>query len=79
LPIDHYDRRNGQSVNIINDVLVKKFVRDLFYPAKKSASPTSSPVSATLTSSTPIPTPTVGHEAKANGVPVDGGTIPCVN
>ena len=69
LPIDHYAARNGQSVNIIDDVLVKKFVQDLFYPKKK-------PISAT---SSPIPTPAPGRETKANGMPVSGGTIPCVN
>jgi LCP family protein required for cell wall assembly len=79
LPIDHYDRRNGQSVNIIDKALVRKFVRDLFYPAKKRPSPTASPLSPTPSLSTPNATPTLGHEAKANGVPVDGGTIPCVN
>jgi LCP family protein required for cell wall assembly len=84
LPIDHYDMRNGQSVNIIDNVLVKKFVHGLFYPQKKSASPTTSPSPITPTSaltptSTLTLTPKVGHEAKANGVPVSGGTIPCVN
>jgi LCP family protein required for cell wall assembly len=80
LPIDHYDRRNGQSVNIINEVLVKKFVHDLFYPAKKGASPSSSPIPTTpALATTASPSTKAGHEAKANGVPVDGGTIPCVN
>ena len=69
LPIDHYAARNGQSVNIINESLGKAFVQNLFYPDKK-------PI---ITPGSPIPTPSPGHAAKANGVPVGGGTIPCVN
>ena len=69
LPIDHYAARNGQSVNIINETLGKQFVQNLFYPEKKPAT----------TPGSPIPTPSPGHAAKANGVPVGGGTIPCVN
>ena len=69
LPIDHYAARNGQSVNIINESLGKQFVQNLFYPERKPAT----------TPGSPIPTPNPGHAAKANGVPVGGGTIPCVN
>lgn len=75
LPIDHYAARNGQSANIINDLLVKKFVHDLFYPAKKSHLT----VNSTTASITSKPAPIPGRAVKANGVPVDGGTIPCVN
>ncbi len=75
LPIDHYAARNGQSANIIDNALAKKFVKDLFYPEKKRVATVNSQ-SAAVTST---PTPTLGHAAKANGVPVDGGTIPCVN
>lgn len=75
LPIDHYAARNGQSVNIINDGLVKSFVHHLFYPEKKIGSTDNSATGkVTLT-----PTPVLGHAAQANGIPVDGGAIPCVN
>jgi len=73
LPIDHYAARNGQSANIIDDALAKEFVQDLFYPEKKRVATVNSQ-SAAVTS-----TPALGHAAKASGVPVDGGTIPCVN
>lgn len=77
LPIDHYAARDGQSVNIIDDILVKKFVQDLFYPENRLVTTTNSQTGAVTSSLSP--TPTQGHAAKANGVPVDGGTIPCVN
>ncbi len=70
LPIDHFAQRNLQSVNIIDEQLVRKFVQDLFNPVKHaSTAPTASPT----------PTRTPGHAANANGVAVDGGTIPCVD
>jgi LCP family protein required for cell wall assembly len=77
LPIEGFASRNGQSVNLVDPVKVRAFVQALFYPSKvtPSASPKSSPTSAT-----PTPTPTVTNLAQsANGVPVQGGKIPCVN
>ena len=69
LPIEGYVMRNSQSVNLIDEVKVKAFVQDLFYPKptpKGSASPTPTPKKTTLID-------------QANGKPVDGSGIPCVN
>lgn len=73
LPIDHYAARNGQSANIIDDAIAKKFVQDLFYPGKKRVATANSQSTAVTSTSA------LGRAAKASGVPVDGGTIPCVN
>jgi LCP family protein required for cell wall assembly len=81
LPIEGFASRNGQSVNLIDLVKVRAFVQGLFNPSKvkPSTSPTSSPTSVTPTP-TPTPTPTLPNPAQsANGVPVQGGKIPCVN
>ena len=67
LPIEGYVMRNSQSVNLIDEAKVKAYVQDLFYPKpipKGSATPT--PSKSSLIS-------------QANGKPVDGSTIPCVN
>ena len=71
LPIEGYVMRNSQSVNLIDEVKVKAYVQDLFYPkplpkGSSSASPSPSPKATSLIS-------------QANGKPVDGSGIPCVN
>ena len=66
LPIEGYVMRNGQSVNLIDELKVKNFVQDLFYPK------------VTDKQATPSPTPT-SLISKANGKPVKGSGIPCVN
>ena len=68
LPIEGYVMRNGQSVNLIDEVKVKNFVQDLFYPkpVDKNATPSPSPTPTSLIS-------------KANGNPVTASGIPCVN
>ena len=70
LPIEGYVMRNGQSVNLIDEVKVKNFVQDLFYPKPVAKS-----------SATPSPSVTVKKSliSQANGKPVDGSGIPCVN
>ena len=78
LPIEGFASRNGQSVNLIDPVKVKAFVQALFNPPK--IKPTPSPSATTTATATPSPTPTVVNYAqRANGVPVQGGKIPCVN
>lgn len=80
LPIEGFASRNGQSVNLIDPVKVKAFVQELFYPskAKSSASPSASSTASSTAIATPSPSPT-NFAASANGVPVQGGKIPCVN
>jgi hypothetical protein len=63
--------RNSQSVNLIDEVKVKQFVQDLFYPM---------PTPKGSSSATPTPKPTkVNYANLANGKSVDGSKIPCVN
>ncbi len=78
LPIEGFASRNGQSVNLVDPVKAKAYVQALFYPPKNTPSPSPSP---TVSSSSPAaPTPAPTHIANtANGVPVQGGNIPCVN
>ena len=71
LPIEGYAMINGQSVNQVDLPTVRKFVKDLFYPPKATASPSASP---TASKSAKI---NYGH--LANGKSVDGSKIPCVN
>jgi hypothetical protein len=60
--------RNGQSVNLVDEVKIKKYVQDLFNPKPKDPS------------ATPSPKPTkINYANLANGKAVDGGKIPCVN
>ncbi len=74
LPIEGYAMINHQSVNKIDVPTVRKFVHDLFYPVKPTATPTSS------TSLKPTPKPTkINFAHLANGKGVDGSKIPCVN
>jgi LCP family protein required for cell wall assembly len=71
LPIEGYVMRNSQSVNLIDEVKVKQFVQDLFYPK---------PVPKGSSSAIPTPKPTkVNYANLANGKSVDGSKIPCVN
>ena len=68
LPIEGYVMRNGQSVNLVDEVKIKKYVQDLFNPKPKDPS------------ATPSPKPTkINYANLANGKAVDGGKIPCVN
>lgn len=76
LPIEGFASRNGQSVNLVDPVKVKAFVQALFYPSK--ATPSASPSASSTATSTATPT-TTNFAASANGVPVQGGKIPCVN
>ena len=72
LPIEGYASINGQSVNKIDVPTVRKFVHDLFYPVKPTAS--ASP------SSTGVKKPAkINYAHLANGNGVDGSKIPCVN
>jgi len=68
LPIEEYVLRNGQSVNLVDEVKIKKFVQELFNPQPKDPS------------AVPSPKPTkINYANLANGKSVDGGNIPCVN
>ena len=71
LPIEGYVMRNSQSVNLIDEVKVKAFVQDLFYPKPL-------PKGSSSASSSPSPKAT-SLISQANGKPVDGSGIPCVN
>jgi len=72
LPIEGYTMINGQSVNKVDLPTVRKFVKDLFYPVKPTASPTAS--------ASPSAKPTkINYGHLANGKAVDGSKIPCVN
>jgi LCP family protein required for cell wall assembly len=78
LPIEGFASRNGQSVNLVDPVKVKAYVQALFYPPKKIPSASPSPTASTSSSVAPSLTPTQIANT-ANGVPVLGGNIPCVN
>ena len=68
LPIEGYVMRNSQSVNLVDEIKVRKFVQDLFNPKPKDPN------------ATPSPKPTkINYANLANGKSVDGGKIPCVN
>ena len=70
LPIEGYTSINGQAVNKIDVPTVRKFVHDLFYPVKATASP----------SATAVKKPAkINYAHLANGSGVDGSKIPCVN
>jgi LCP family protein required for cell wall assembly len=80
LPIEGFASRNGQSVNLVDPVKIRAYVQALFYPQKATPSTSPSPTVFNTSSPTPTPTPTPTHNANtANGVPVQGGNIPCVN
>jgi LCP family protein required for cell wall assembly len=72
LPIEGYVMRNNQSVNLVDEVKVRKFVQNLFNPKPKK--------SKNLASPKPKPKPTkINYANLANGKSVDGAGIPCVN
>jgi hypothetical protein len=58
--------RNGQSVNLVDEIKVRKFVQDLFHPKKADATPSPKPSK-------------INYANLANGGAVDGSKIPCVN
>jgi LCP family protein required for cell wall assembly len=68
LPIEGYVMRNGQSVNLVDEVKIRKVVQDLFNPKPKDPK------------ATPTPKPTkINYANLASGKAVDGSKIPCVN
>ena len=76
LPIEGYALRNGQSVNLVDPVKVKAFVQMIFNPPKLDPHPSISPTGST----TPLVKPKkINYAALANGIPLNGGKIPCVN
>jgi LCP family protein required for cell wall assembly len=70
LPIEGYVMRNSQSVNLVDEVKIRKVVQDLFNPKPKDPK----------ASATPKPKPTkINYAQLASGKAVDGSKIPCVN
>jgi LCP family protein required for cell wall assembly len=70
LPIEGYGMRNSQSVNLVDEVKIRKVVQDLFNPKPKNPK----------ASAVPKPKPTkINYAQLASGKAVDGGKIPCVN
>jgi LCP family protein required for cell wall assembly len=68
LPIEGYVMRNGQSVNLVDEIKIKKYVQELFNPKPKDPNVI------------PSPKPTkINYANLASGKAVDGGKIPCVN
>jgi LCP family protein required for cell wall assembly len=68
LPIEGYVMRKGQSVNLVDEIKIRKFVKDLFNPKPKDPN------------ATPSPKPTkINYASLASGKAVDGSKIPCVN
>jgi LCP family protein required for cell wall assembly len=68
LPIEGYVMRNSQSVNLVDEVKIRKVVQDLFNPKPKDPK------------ATPTPKPTkINYANLASGKAVDGSKIPCVN
>ena len=64
--------RNSQSVNLVDEVKIRKVVQDLFNPKPKAKDPKASP--------SPSPKPTkINYANLASGKAVDGSKIPCVN
>jgi LCP family protein required for cell wall assembly len=79
LPIEGFASRNGQSVNLVDPIKLRAYVQALFFPPKATPLASPSPSDASTTVS-PSPAATVTNPANsANGVPVQGGKIPCVN
>jgi len=78
LPIEGFASRNGQSVNLVDPVKIKAYVKALFYPSKATPSASPSPSGSASNVASPTPTST-NFASSANGVPVQGGKIPCVN
>jgi len=70
LPIEGYVMRNSQSVNLVDEVKIRKVVQELFNPKPKDPK----------ASATPKPKPTkINYAQLASGKAVDGSKIPCVN
>ena len=70
LPLEGYVMRNSQSVNLVDEVKIRKVVQDLFNPKPKDPK----------ASATPKPKPTkINYAQLASGKAVDGSKIPCVN
>jgi LCP family protein required for cell wall assembly len=70
LPIEGYVMRNSQSVNLVDEIKIRKVVQELFNPKPKDPKATA----------TPEPKPTkINYANLANGKAVDGSKIPCVN
>jgi LCP family protein required for cell wall assembly len=68
LPIEGYVMRNSQSVNLVDEIKIRKVVQDLFNPKPKDPK------------ATPTPKPTkINYANLASGKAVDGSKIPCVN
>ena len=62
--------RNSQSVNLVDEIKIRKVVQDLFNPEPKEPK----------ASATPKPKPTkINYAQLASGKAVDGSKIPCVN
>jgi LCP family protein required for cell wall assembly len=78
LPIVGYGMRNGQDVNLIDIPTVQKYVHDLFYPSKVTASPSPAATKG-ATKKTVSSAPAAITNNGANGNSVDGSNIPCVN
>lgn len=76
LPIEGFASRNGQSVNLVDPVKIKAYVKALFYPSKATPSASPSPSASATGVASPSPS---NFATSANGVPVQGGKIPCVN
>jgi LCP family protein required for cell wall assembly len=70
LPIEGYVMRNSQSVNLVDEVKIRKLVQELFNPKPKD--PKATPTA------TPKPTK-INYANLASGKAVDGSRIPCVN
>ena len=67
LPIEGYVMRNSQSVNLVDEIKIRKYVQELFNPKPKDPNATASPK------------PTKASYANlASGKSVDGSKIPCV-
>jgi LCP family protein required for cell wall assembly len=67
LPIEGYVMRNSQSVNLVDEIKIRKYVQDLFNPKTKDPK------------ATPKPKPTkINYANLASGKSVDGSKIPCV-
>jgi len=70
LPIEGYVMRNSQSVNLVDEIKIRKVVQDLFNPKPRDPK----------ASATPKPKPTkINYAQLASGKAVDGSKIPCVN
>ena len=70
LPIEGYVMRNNQSVNLVDEIKIRKIVQNLFNPKPKDPKALA----------TPKPKPTkINYTQLASGKAVDGSGIPCVN